>query len=78
MSQQQRDKVNDNVFEELDSDGLESKCLYVQNVGVFAALERKKISSPVTYWYYAAEKGHEALAKFATESDSDLEFDENE
>lgn len=65
LSQEQRDRVNDYAFEELNSDGLESKRLFVEDAGIFAALNRKKFSSPTTYWHYAAEKGHEILATFA-------------
>lgn len=31
-----------------------------------SALQQKKISSPLTFWHYAADLGHEELAEFAT------------
>lgn len=65
LSQEQRDRVNDYAFEELNSDGLESKRLFTADAGIFAALNRKKFSSPTTYWHYATEKGHGILATFA-------------
>lgn len=65
LSDLQKNEVNDYLFELLDSDGLESFRLFTSGEGFFSSLERKKITSPKTYWFYAMRQ-HSQLAKLAT------------
>lgn len=66
LNESQRQKVNDFVFEMLDSKGLESFRSFSSDEGTFSALKRKGITSTETYWYYAAKRGHTELADLAT------------
>lgn len=66
LNETQRTSVNDFIFESsLDAEGLESCRLYTANEGTFAALARKKITSPKTYWHFAGQQDHHKLSGFA-------------
>lgn len=65
LSQEQQKQVKSYIFEKLDSNELESCRKYTKDEGTFAALKRKKITSPITFWHYAADLGHDGLAAFA-------------
>lgn len=65
LNADQQKEVKNHIFEQLDSDGLESLRLFTLNVGTFALLQKKKVTSPKKFWHYASEQGHEPLALFA-------------
>lgn len=66
LNESQQQQVNDYIFDSLESDALESCRLFEKEEGIFASLKRKKITSPHTFWYYAAQKNHKELSAFAT------------
>lgn len=49
----QTKRVNDYIFDALDADALESVRLFADNSGTFGSLERKKLKSAHTFWYFA-------------------------
>lgn len=65
LSDSQRKEVDDYIFIALEANALESCRLFKTDEGTFAALKRKKILTPNTYWYYAQQQGHDELAVFA-------------
>lgn len=66
LSEAQLKETKSYIFGKLKSaEELESLRLFTKDENVFAALKRKNINSPKTYWHYAAELGHEGLAAFA-------------
>lgn len=65
FNEEQQEKVKDYIFEKLEAPGLESCRMFTANEGVFAALQRKNITNPKTFWHYAAEQGHGELSAFA-------------
>lgn len=66
LSESQTKEVNDYVFESLDASALESVRLFTIGEGMFGSLNRKKISSPKTFWHFARQQGHGELADFAS------------
>lgn len=65
LNQDQQKEVKTSIFELLDADGLESLRMFTANEGTFATLQKKKVTSPKTFWHYAGEQGHQQLANFA-------------
>lgn len=65
LSPEQRTMVTNYVFEKLDAAELESFRKFSEDEDAFASLKRKNITSPKTYWHFAAELGHPQLASFA-------------
>lgn len=65
LNADQQKEVKNHIFDQLESDGLESLRLFSLNDGTFALLQKKKVTSPKTFWHYASEQGHEQLAAFA-------------
>lgn len=66
LSDEQNRMVTDYIIDSLDATGMESARIFEKNEGVFGILNQKGITSPKTYWFYASQRGHTALASFAS------------
>lgn len=65
LNEDQQKEVKTYIFDNLEAEELESWRQFEEDVGIFATLNRKKLTSPKTFWHYASEMGHEKLAAFA-------------
>lgn len=65
LNSDQRQQVASYLFDKLDGPALESLRKFTEVEGSFAKLTAKKITSPKTFWHFAAELGHDKLAEFA-------------
>lgn len=65
LSEVQKKEVTNYIFEKLEAVELESCRKFTDGEGVFGRLHRKNITTPKTFWHFAAEMGHAELAAFA-------------
>lgn len=65
LSEEQQKEVKSYLFDKLNEKQLESLRKFTKGEEVFNSMKQKNISSPITFWHYAAELGHEELAAFA-------------
>lgn len=67
LNETQQQVVYDHILETFDADGLESVRLFSVNEGTFDSLVKKNLKSPITFWHFARQQGHQQVADFAIE-----------
>lgn len=67
LNETQRKDVYEYIFETFDADGLESLRLFSVSEGTFYSLVKKDLKSPITFWHFARQQGHQQVADFAIE-----------
>lgn len=67
LNDTQRKDVYEYIFEAFDAEGLESLRLFSLSEGSFDSLVKKNLKSPITFWHFARQHGHQQVADLAIE-----------